>query len=58
MSFLRPLPIPTGSWVQVADTPMMIHRYVGDKVFIFIPSHTQDVRCVDRDREFRLRPKL
>ena len=50
MSFLRPLSIPTGSWVQVTDTPMIIHRYVSDKVVLFIPSHTHHVRCADRDR--------
>lgn len=51
MSFLRPLSIPTGSWVQVADTPMIIHRYVSDKVILFIPSHTHHVSCTDRDRD-------
>lgn len=56
MSFLRPLSIPTGSWVQVADTPMIIHRYVSDNVVLFIPSHTHHVRCADRDREFGFDP--
>ncbi|WP_408925533.1 hypothetical protein ACKFRT_01810 [Corynebacterium sp. YSMAA1_1_F7] len=44
MFFLRPLSIPTGGWIQVVDTPMIIHRYVSNKVILFIPSHTHHVR--------------
>lgn len=58
MSFLRPLSIPTGSWVQVADMPMIIHRYVGDKVILFSPTDDYHVRCTNRDIEFGFDPSF